>query len=95
MGRIYAITSPQAYTNVLGNPPPFLDHSVFSTALRAASAAELARLTKQKAMEALLAVSRRAMALEKKDACMSESKRRINVGIDFFEEPRDKNEEER
>lgn len=72
--------------NLLGDVPAFLDRSAFSDALSPESAAELAALAEKKGMETLLAISRCALKLERKDASGSAPKKRINFGIYFYED---------
>jgi hypothetical protein len=47
---------------------------------------ELAELSEAKAMEALQAVNRRALALQAGDAAKPEAKRRMNFGVYFSQD---------
>jgi hypothetical protein len=70
--------------NVLAEGNPFLERSVHYDALSDASLAELSELAEKVGMQAALAVNRRAMALEKRDAESGEATRRMTFGIYFY-----------
>lgn len=80
--------------NILGQKPPFLERSVYYDNLSPESVAELAELSKDLGMQALVAVNKRAKSLQDGDAQKSDAKHRINFGVYYFsaEEKRPSNE---
>jgi hypothetical protein len=76
-----------AVDNVSGHEPAWLERSVHYNALSAASVDDLAALAEKSGMQALKAVNRKAMELERRDANDAQSKRRINFGIYFYSAP--------
>jgi Family of unknown function (DUF6502) len=74
-------------TNVLTDPPPFLERSVFAHALSVASAAALASRTREHWVALHDDLIARAIALEEVDASeQRESTTRIRVGLYFYSE---------
>ncbi|MFQ5416525.1 MAG: DUF6502 family protein [Myxococcota bacterium] len=71
--------------NLLGATPPFVERSVYYGRLSHESIQELARLSEEKGMEALQAVNRRALELQKCDAGSALANHRVNFGIYFFD----------
>ena len=74
--------------NLLGMGKPFLERSVYSDALSAASVSELAAQSEQLGMQVLLALNERAISLEEADAKATEehtpAKQRMTFGIYFY-----------
>lgn len=70
--------------NLLGQKPSFLDRSVYYNKLTPESVAELAELSKKLGMQALVAVNKRAEALQKTDAEKADAQQRINFGVYYF-----------
>jgi hypothetical protein len=68
--------------NLLGAGPPFLERSVYYDGLTAGSVRELAVMAEHVGMEALLAINRRAMELQRQDQGQGEL--RMNFGVYFF-----------
>ena len=74
-----------AVHNLAGRLPPFLERSVYYDQLSAESIEELARLSAELGMDALHAINRRAIELEKRDAARPETARlRMNFGIYYY-----------
>jgi hypothetical protein len=73
--------------NLAGQTPPFLERSVHYDALSAESIGELAADAEKLGMEALLALNKRAIELEKRDADSDAPRQRMNFGIYFYSEP--------
>ncbi|TAJ80965.1 MAG: hypothetical protein EPO42_03275 [Gallionellaceae bacterium] len=71
--------------NLLGQKPPFLDRSVYYNKLTPESVAELAELSKKLGMQALVAVNKRAGALQQRDAEKTGADQRINFGVYYFD----------
>jgi hypothetical protein len=71
-------------SNVLGQAAPFLERSVHYDALTPRSVAELSELAESAGMDAALALNRKALELEKRDAASPEAIRRITFGIYFY-----------
>lgn len=78
-----------AVHNVLGGQPPYMDRSVHYNALSPASVQQLAVLSEQLGMQALLAVNKAAMAAEARDAAAGGPSvlHRINFGVYCYTEP--------
>ena len=72
--------------NVLGERPPFFERSVHYSELSQGSIAELRKLSDNMGMQAIKAVNRRALELERKDAKGLEKKRSFTFGIYFYSE---------
>ncbi len=70
--------------NLLGQKPSFLDRSVYYNNLTPESVAELAELSKKLGMQALVAVNKRAKALQEMDADKLNADQRINFGVYYF-----------
>ncbi len=70
--------------NLLGIRPPFLDRSVHYDSLSKESVDELAALSKELGMQALHAVNRRAMELQKRDSGAEDANFRMNFGTYFY-----------
>lgn len=75
-----------ATSNLLGQAQPFLERSVYHDGLNADSVKTLAKKSEQLGMEALLAVNKIAMELEKNDAQKNEPKQRMTFGIYYYSE---------
>jgi hypothetical protein len=73
--------------NLDGTGAPMLERSVFSDELSARSVSILAELAREQGMQALHALSKRAIELERDDAQSGQPMQRINFGIYFFTEP--------
>ncbi len=73
--------------NLLGEGKPFMERSVHYDALSADSIAELAQLSERLGMEALIAVNKRAMELEKVDVENHMPAHRMTLGVYFYAEP--------
>jgi hypothetical protein len=73
--------------NLDGAGQPMLERSVFSDELSMKSVAILADLAREQGMQALHALSRRAIELEREDATSGQPFQRINFGIYFYTEP--------
>lgn len=73
--------------NVLGGQPPFFERSVHYNALSQSSIDTLAKLGADTGTQTLKALNRRAMELERKDAKTTEPKHRFTLGIYFFSQP--------
>lgn len=77
-----------AVHNILQSGAPFLERSVHYDELSAASVPELAALAERVGMQAALALNRKAMEFEKRDAEVPpEAKQRITFGIYFYGAP--------
>ena len=63
--------------------PPLLERSVYYDGLTEASATELAELSEKLGMQALQAVNRRALVLQRRDA-KRKPNQRVNFGVYFF-----------
>jgi len=70
--------------NLLGQKPPFLDRSVYYNKLSPESVTELAELSKKLGMQTLVAVNKRAEALQEIDAKNPDADQRINFGVFYF-----------
>jgi len=76
-----------ASRNLAGHDTPLLERSVYYDALSEKSVAELAALSEELGMDALKAINRRAMQLQRSDAkAEPDSPRRMNFGVFFYEE---------
>ena len=76
-----------AARNLAGHEAPLLERSVYYDALSEKSVAELAALSEELGMDALRAINRRAMQLQRSDAKVEpDSLRRMNFGVFFYEE---------
>lgn len=75
-----------AVHNVAGESAPMLERCIFSDSLSPDSTAKLKKIAKNKGMQAIQAVNREAIKLERKDKKRSGDKKRINFGIYFYEE---------
>jgi hypothetical protein len=64
-----------------------MERSVHYDALSAESIAELAQLSERLGMEALIAVNKRAMELEKMDVENQMPAHRMTLGVYFYTEP--------
>jgi Family of unknown function (DUF6502) len=73
--------------NLDGIGEPMLERSVFSDELSARSVSILAELAREQGMQALHALSKRAIELERSDATSGQPFQRINFGIYFYTEP--------
>lgn len=70
--------------NLVGGRPPFLERCAYYGRLTEASVAELSSLAGEAGMEALQAVSRRALTLQRRDAGNRRARHRMNFGVYFF-----------
>jgi len=75
-----------ATSNLLGQAQPFLERSVYYDGLSADSVKTLAEKSEQLGMEALLAINKIAMELEKNDAQKNEPRQRMTFGIYYYSE---------
>lgn len=75
-----------AVHNVLGEGAPFLERSTSYDGLSAQSVDELRELSASRGMEALRAVNRRAMALQRRDRDRPDAVHRMSFGAYFFSE---------
>jgi len=75
-----------AASNLLGENPAFLERCVHYDELSANSIKILAEQSELLGMQTLLAVNKKAMALEEKDALESSPRHRMTLGIYFFSE---------
>jgi len=73
--------------NLLGEGKPYMERSVHYDALSAESIAELAQLSERLGMDALIAVNKRAMELEKADVANPMPAQRMTLGVYFYAEP--------
>jgi hypothetical protein len=73
--------------NLAGEGSPFIERSVYYAHLSSESVDELARLSEELGMDALRAVNRRALALQRRDAEAGGGAQRMNFGVYFFEAP--------
>jgi hypothetical protein len=71
--------------NLAGKKPAFLERSVYSPGLSKESVAELAKLAARAGMQALQAVNRRALELERRDAADEGASQRMNFGVYFYD----------
>lgn len=76
-----------AASNLLGNNQPFLERSVSYDGLSADSVKNLAEISEQQGMEALLAINKAAMAFEKSDDGKNIPQHRMTFGIYYYTEP--------
>lgn len=76
-----------AASNLLGGAKPYLERSVYYDALSTFSIQQLAEQSEKLGMETLLAINKRAMALEQKDAFENSPRYRMRFGIYFYNEP--------
>ncbi len=81
-----------SHHNLTGQQPAFFERTLSSDALTAESARSLAELVEDSGMQALLAVNKQALMLEKQDQDKDEPKHRIAFGIYYYEEPVDHEE---
>lgn len=70
--------------NITGGKPAFLDRSVHYTHLSQASVTELEALSRQLAMDALLALNARASELETRDKDQKDATKRMTFGAYFY-----------
>lgn len=75
-----------AVHNMLGGAPAFLERSVHYDALSRSSVAQLSALSEKAGMEAVLAVNREAIKLERRDQKSAAQGKRMTFGIYFFAE---------
>ena len=77
--------------NLLGEQPAFMDRSVHYNALSPASVEQLARLSEQWAMKALLAINQAAMEAEARDRSLhpEQANQRFTLGAYFYAAPAD------
>jgi hypothetical protein len=74
--------------NLLGQEPPFMERSVHYSGLSARSVALLAAQSQELGMQALLAVNKTAMELEKLDAASPDTAhQRMTLGVYFYSQP--------
>jgi hypothetical protein len=73
-----------AVQNMLGVAPAFLERSVHSDTFSASSIAELRALSEKAGMEAVLAVTRQAIKLERRDQARNAGGSRMTFGIYFY-----------
>ncbi len=73
-----------AVENLLTAPPPFLDRSAHYSGLTELSVREIETLAREQAMQALKAVNRRALVLQKRDRGRPDATRRVNFGAYVF-----------
>lgn len=73
--------------NLMGEGKPWMERSVHYDALSAESVAELTQLSERLGMQALVAVNKRAMELEREDAAHLTSPQRMTLGVYFYAEP--------
>lgn len=79
-----------AVHNLSGAQPPMLERSVFYDQLSAGSVGELRQLAAELAMQAMQALNRRAIELERDDLEQARiADQRINFGAYFFHGPRE------
>lgn len=83
-----------AVHNVLGEGRPFLERSTSYDGLSSESVEELRELAERHGMEALRAVNRRAMALQRRDEGRADATRRMSFGAYFFDEDAAANDDE-
>lgn len=76
-----------ATSNLLGDNPPFLERSVSYDGLSADSVKNLAEISEQHGMEALLAINKSAMEFEKNDTGKNVPQHRMTFGIYYYTEP--------
>jgi len=72
--------------NLRGGKPSMLDRYVFCDNLSPESVKKLNKLAREKGMEAIKAVNKEAIKLEKKDAKVTGQKKRISFGLYFYHE---------
>jgi hypothetical protein len=72
--------------NLEGAQAPMLERSVFYDQLTRESVAQLDELSKMLAMQALQAVNREALELQKQDAGKAGTRHRMNFGVYFYSE---------
>ena len=75
-----------AASNLAGVDPSRLERSVYYDDLTADSVRELAELSEDRAMDALQAVNRRALALQASDAGKPDATSRMNFGVYFSDD---------
>lgn len=75
--------------NLLGEKPPFVERSVYYDNLSPQSVKLLADLSKQVGMQALQAVNRYAMELQREDSGRPDARLRMNFGIYYYSAPTD------
>ena len=76
-----------AASNLLGVKRPFLERSVHYDALSAAAVADLAKQANRVGMNALLALNKNAMTLERTDVPDLDQRQRMTFGVYFYTEP--------
>ncbi|MBK9444516.1 MAG: hypothetical protein IPN53_25915 [Comamonadaceae bacterium] len=76
-----------AANNLLGVNKPFLERSVHYDALSAAAITELAKQAERVGMNALLALNKTAMTLERTDVPEPDQRQRMTFGVYFYTEP--------
>lgn len=70
--------------NLLGNKPSYFDRSVYYDRLSEESITELAELADTLGMQALMAMNKKALELQKRDRQKTESGHRMNFGVFNF-----------
>ena len=73
--------------NLGGGKPPFIERSVYYHQLTPASVQVLSELSREHGMQALLAVNRRAMELQREDVENPDATLRMNFGIYYYSAP--------
>ena len=84
MGATCTITGAH---NLGGGKPPFIERSVYYHQLTPASVQVLSELSREHGMQALLAVNRRAMELQREDVENPDATLRMNFGIYYYSAP--------
>jgi len=79
--------------NLNGGRPPFLDRSVYYDTLTPESIRSLAQMSERLGMQALKAINRKAIELERRDAGRPAVNTRMNFGIYFFSADRKDDEQ--
>lgn len=74
-------------SNIMSSPSPFLDRCVYHDRLSEESIKELKKFSTDASMKALRAVNRKAFELSEKDARSSGQTYRMNLGVYFYAEP--------
>lgn len=80
--------------NLTGGSPPLFERNVFSTSLSEESVEEVSQLARTKGMELIKAVSERAIALERRDAGSEGPRHRINLGVYWYQQEKDADQDE-
>ncbi len=73
--------------NLAGEGAPMLERSVYYDELSPDSVRELSELSERRGMEALQAILRRAIALQKRDAGRPDARERVNFGVYLYRGP--------